>query len=360
MNNIINYAKTFPYSFEEKPFTEVDSLILCQLAYLRYEHAGLEKQGRRLQLAGLASLLEKPAVLENVPSKNPMLELMFAVSTDDRLRWLFATDYTSHTDTEIDKQFSATTYLFEDGTAYVAFRGTDGSVVGWRENFNMTYLTTVPSQQEAAAYLAAVADKHPGPIYVGGHSKGGNLAVFAAASSPRSVQNRILSVYSHDGPGFQKEFFDQEGYQRIKDRIHKTVPESAIIGMLLQHQEAYTVIESTEHGLFQHRALTWVVSDGHFSVKESVNKSAQAITSSFNAWTDTLDMAERKAIVDALFQIISATNAQTVHTLLYETIRNAPSVVKAISAMDPGTKQLLTEKLTELETLFQQSGGEQP
>lgn len=354
MNNIISYAKTFHHSFDEKPFSQVDSLVLSQLAYLRFEHCGLDKPNRFLQLGSLAAELRNQRLIENAASKSMMQEFMYALATNPRFRWLMAGHYTSNTDVQEDKQFSATTFMFEDGTIYVAFRGTDGTVVGWRENFNMTFMPVIPSQQAAAAYLESIAGMYAGTVYVGGHSKGGNLAVYAAACCSPHTQARIPVVFSHDGPGFQKEFFDEPGYSQIQSRIQKTVPESAIIGMLLQHQEPYMIIESTEHGIFQHKPFSWVVNHGQFSVKESISKSAQTITTSFNSLAETLDASQRKLIVDALFKVVSATTATTLRSLIYETLRNAPTVIKAISGIDPETKQLLAEKLSALEILVGQ------
>lgn len=354
MNNIVGYAQSFLAPFEDAPFTEVDSLVLSELAYLRYEHCGLEKDGRILQLGVLSGELSNQQLLSHVYAKSMMRELMHACALSPRFRWLAATKYTNHVDAEVEKQFSATTYLFEDGTVYVAFRGTDSTLVGWRENFNMTILPVVPSQESSVAYLQSIADTYQGPIYVGGHSKGGNLAVYAAACCRPDIQDRILAIYSHDGPGFHPEFFEHEGYHRIQGRIHKMMPESAIIGLLLQHQEPYTVIESTEHGIYQHSGLSWVVVDGKFSVKDSLNKQAQNFTTSLNQWTDTLDVAQRKALIDTLFRIISVTQAQTLSDLAYATVRHAPAVAKAISGIDPETKQLFLGKMNELTALLGQ------
>lgn len=281
----------------------VDSLILCQLVYLRFEHCGLHKSDRLLQLSGLAGETQNQELLNNVPVlKSALLELMLGVANNPRYRWICATQYENTVDPEINKQFSAVTYLFEDGTVYVAFRGTDKSATGWKENLSMLYHETTPSQNAAAAYLQMVAQRFPGPIYIGGHSKGGNLAVYAATSVAPEIQERIVSVFNHDGPGFTADFFDQDGYRRMKERIHKTVPETAVVGMLFRDQENYTVVESTGFAIFQHDMLSWVVKDGELSSKDSVDKSAQQATTTLNALIDSLSMAQRRTIVEAIFQ----------------------------------------------------------
>ena len=140
-------------------------------------------------------------------------------------------------DAETTKQFSACVFELGNGTLYVAFRGTDSSIVGWKEDFMMAFRRPVASQEAAARYLTELAGHWAGPIMVGGHSKGGNLAVYAAANVPSEIQERITVVYSHDGPGFDEVFFDEDGYVRIASKIHKSVPGSSIIGMLFETRE---------------------------------------------------------------------------------------------------------------------------
>lgn len=355
MDNIIGYAQKYLYPFAEKPFSEVDSLVLCQLSYLRYEHAGLEIPTRRLQFGSFAAEAHNQQLLINNPAKSMQRELMAAVAISPRFRWIEATRYVSQVDAAAEKQFSAVTYLLEDGSIYIAFRGTDSTIVGWKEDFNMAYLEATPSQQAGIAYLKSIAGLYDGPIRVGGHSKGGNTAVYAAAGCGEAVQDRILCVYSHDGPGFHAAFLERQGYLRIRDRIKKTVPEASIIGMLLQHQEPYTVVDSNEHGIFQHSALTWMIDGGAFSVKESISQKAQWTAKALNDWADTMDFEHRRLFIGLLFHVIQVTNATTLSDLAYATIRNAPAVVKAISGIDPETRQMFYSKLQELNAILERS-----
>ena len=160
--------------------------------------------------------------------------------------------YVQQTDPVEEKQFAAITVETMDGLHYLAYRGTDSTLIGWKEDLNMSFQTTVPAQREAVEYLNRAAEMLAGELRLGGHSKGGNLAAYAASFCESQVQQRIRSVSNNDGPGFASSILEQQGYQRIKQRIHTFLPQSSVIGMLLGHEEEYTVIPRTQRGLMQH------------------------------------------------------------------------------------------------------------
>lgn len=356
MNNLTGYVQSYPYTFRERAFTEVDSLVLSQLAYLQFEQCGLDIYESILPLGSLAANAESKAAFVNATSKSKMRDLVRAISMSPRFRGIIAARYVNQVDTQINKQFSAVTYILEDGAVYIAFRGTDSTMAAWKENLNLAVLPTTPSQQESVSYLEAIVEIYPaGPIYLGGHSKGGNLAVYASACCRPQTQDHILSVFSHDGPGFQEEFFTREGYQRIRGRIHKTVPESAFIGMLFRHQEPYTIVESKGVGIFQHDALSWVVSNGRFVVKEAATRTSRATLTAFNTWLENLDAPQRQRIVEVLILALEATHATSTSDLASETLRNFLSLIRRFTNADPDTKHFLHEKFKELEVLLERA-----
>lgn len=155
------------------------------------------------------------------------------------------TNYINKIDSESEKQFSAITILMPDDTIYISFRGTDNTLIGWKEDFNMTFQTKVPSQLDAVQYVKQIAKKYKNLIRIGGHSKGGNLAVYAASFCSKTIQERIINVYNNDGPGFHEDVINNIEYKKMLPKVHTYVPQSSIIGRLLYHEENYTVVQST-------------------------------------------------------------------------------------------------------------------
>ena len=227
-------------------------------------------------------------------------------------------DYVNHICDGEQKQFSALSFSFRDkeGEAvFVAFRGTDDTIVGWKENFNMSFMQPVPSQLEAAEYLRRVADKTEGNIYVGGHSKGGNLAVFSAVKAPKEIKERIAAVYNLDGPGFDADFISGEDYAEIREKIRTIVPQSSIVGMLLEHEENYAVIKSDKNGLLQHNGFNWEVKGGSFVHLDSITEESRYIDETLKKWLAEMSHEERRAAVDSIYEALTSGDAKTLTDL---------------------------------------------
>ena len=211
-------------------------------------------------------------------------------------------------DPAAEKQFSALTILLEGELPYVAFRGTDGTLVGWKEDFNMSFLTVVPAQKEAVQYLCAASDSLRGRLRVGGHSKGGNLAVYASAFCGEEIQSRIESVYNHDGPGFLSEVVTREGFQRILGRVHTFVPQSSVVGMLLQHEEGCAIVHSTNTWLLQHDLYSWETACNGLVFTEARTRSSRFIDSTLKAWLTQMNPEDRGKLVDGVYTCLLYTS----------------------------------------------------
>ena len=172
---------------------------------------------------------------------------------------------------------AALTVLLEDGSAFLAFRGTDGTLVGWKEDFNLSFLDVVPAQLEAADYVQTFAAGFSGPLRLGGHSKGGNLAVAGAALAGMKARDQIRSVWSFDGPGLNAYLLARPGYSELLTRIRSFVPKSSVVGLLLAHEEPYTVVDSDQEGLFQHDPYSWQVQGPGFVRLEEVDPGSRLI-----------------------------------------------------------------------------------
>lgn len=350
MANIIDYAENELARFDAKPVSAVDSLILSQLAYINLQPLvpGTRRIEPALRLGNLLQAEHFPQMFKQVRAAANNLRLLYGLAASPRFRDIGLNYFVSERDLDEEKQFAAVTYILGDDLAYVAFRGTDATLVGWKEDFNMAFQSPVPAQQRAVDYLQAVAAAWPGELLVGGHSKGGNLAIYAAVMSDPAVQERIRRVYSHDGPGFNEEFFAGPGFARMRDRIDETMPQSSLIGMLLENQESYTVIKSSSLGLMQHDPFTWLVDGDHFYQLEQLNPGAQFMDRTLNEWLASMPYTEREDFIDALYTVLSRAKIDSFLQSGGEWRENWPAMVDAVKNLDPKTRAIVLRTLKSL------------
>ena len=249
-------------------------------------------------------------------------------------------------DEETQTQFSAMTMLLPDGSAYVAFRGTDDTIVGWKEDFNMAFTPEIPAQRYAADYLqqaaAALAFR---PLLVGGHSKGGNLAVYAGAFCSEAAQQRIELVYNFDGPGFDQKILDQAGYDAICPRVRTFVPQSSVVGMLLGHEEQYTVVHSQETGLTQHNIYTWDVERESLSYLDTVTHGSRFIDRTLKDWLAGMSVEQRAVLVDTVYEVMQQTGARTVPELKANWFGSTRAMIRAAGALNEDDRRSVMRML---------------
>ncbi|KAB7788351.1 DUF2974 domain-containing protein [Bifidobacterium cebidarum] len=362
MGNITDDIREHFDTFAKLPFNETDSLALAQLAYARmpdnvprYQmnpEAATAAVQSSIQMVSIRDLLRAEcydAMFGKVWSPDMNVDLLRAMCESPRWRSLHVGEYVDEFDPETTKQFSACAFALGDGanTLYVSFRGTDSSIVGWKEDFTMAFRRPVASQEAATEYLASVAQRWSGPIMVGGHSKGGNLAVYAAACAPVEIQDRIVSVFSHDGPGFDDDFFAASGFQRIEHNVHKSVPGSSIIGMLFETREqlsdGYTVVGSDGIGIMQHFALHWQVDHGQFVQAEGLAASSQYLARTVNGWMARFDDEHRRRFIENLFAIFEASGYQTFGELTSHLSQSLPLMLAAARNIDVEDRDVMIE-----------------
>ncbi len=337
MADIFDYLKwrgDIPFSFD--PFNEVDNLVLAELAYSDFDGI-LSDSFRKVSLKtadtryfGTHSRDEAMRSRNHIQRAPLLMDDMLSGSRFSNTK---ITKYLDVINEDKDMQISAVTCLLNDGSIYVAFRGTDNTLVGWKEDFNMSYLPVTEGQRSAVQYLNEVGSRLDGPIRVGGHSKGGNFAVFAAAFCDTEVQNRILEVYTNDGPGFRSEVMECEEYKHILPKVVSIVPDTSIIGMLLSNSSKHIVVKSSEKGLGQHDAMTWQTERNRFVVAEP-SPLGLFIMNSQKDWLSKIDDESRELFVNTLFSILEATGMATFGEMkgnmfkaaesMYASIKNLP------------------------------------
>ena len=347
MANLIDYlAWRGDIPLEASPWNEVDSLLAAVLSYLNFQGAQ-DARGWTLSEAKRIDLLI-PENSSTFPNRKKVFEMMA-----DSVR--FGSCRMHHqivlTDEELMMQFSAMCMDLPDGAMAVMFRGTDNTLVGWREDFNMAYQTRVPGQEAAAFYLKKAARLGGGPLRVMGHSKGGNLAVYAAAGVPERVQERIEKIWSFDGPGVNLEMERSEGFARIRDKIASYIPQTSIIGLLMEYFKPYTVVHSTARGVEQHDPITWQVYGRHFEELESIDKTAAVVSETLKEWLSNSTPEQRGAFVDTMFRLADNTNATTLSELLNEKFRSLVKMAGGRKELDPETRRIAARLMAQAVTL---------
>ncbi len=348
--NIVDYVEGQLDRLETKPFNTVDSLVFSQLAYMYLDECvpGPDPLALPVRIGDLLRAERFPSMFRNVRDPDNNRKLLFALAASPRFRDIRVCNYVDKVDADSEKQFSAITCLLGDGTAYIAIRGTDATFIGWKEDFNMAFISPVPSQEEGVAYVNRAASLIPGKLRVGGHSKGGNIAVYAAMQCERAVQDRIVGIYSHDGPGFMEGILSSEAYRRIRERINKTVPQSSVVGMLLQQQEEFRVVASTRFGIAQHDPFSWEVEGDDFRYADRVSSSAIYMNRTLHQWLGTLDAEQLELFVDTLFRIIGMTNAATIYEFSADWQKRAIALLGAVKHIDPDTRKFLMQTIKAL------------
>ena len=346
-NTVFGYLARSFETFNERQLSDVDSLVLACLSYFRLPaEASAARRSEGMPLLELFRSDWLEHMTRDLWDPEGLARLLALVCANPRFRDLRVGNYVDDFDESSEKQFSACTLLLPDGDAYVSFRGTDNSVVGWKEDFNMAFETGVPSQLAAVSYLERVAPAIKGDLYLGGHSKGGNLAVYATARCSDATAARIVRSFSHDGPGFTEEALSEEGWLRRSHLVSKTVPRSSVIGMLFERQEDYEVVASSASGLMQHDPFSWVVEGAAFAYEETIGRGAGFVDRTLNEWLQSMTHAEREGFVDALFSVIDAGDRDTFGELREGWQETAPAMLRALTALEPQQRSQITRALS--------------
>ena len=332
------------------PFNEVDCLAFCLISFIDLGGILPERAAD-----GVITLEQAVArYLEAHPEDEVSLglivppqtrPLMRAMAASERFRHMKLRAFVDHIDENVQKQIAAMTVEPDDESIVVVFRGTDDTLVGWKENFNMSFLTAIPAQREAVAYLESVARDLPDRrILLGGHSKGGNLAIYAAIHASEDVKRRIVQVYSNDGPGYRREVVDSPEYQGMHDRIVNIIPQSSVVGRMLEHGERYTPVQSTATGLWQHDGFSWEVKGTAFVAAPSLTQDSEMIDRSLKKWIADKSDEQLEQVVDSMYRILTATNAKT----LTELTRDRNWFWQLMSSSDPQSRKTVFSALSQL------------
>ena len=355
MANILDYLSwRGDLTLAQSPFNEVDNLILAELSFVNF--TGIvpgpgEGEGVPLHTAAEAFFRSHEGgdmgmgVL--VPDEIPAL--LRKMAECPRFREMRVNSFRDHLDVRKAEQFAAVTVELGDGSLYLSFRGTDDTIAGWKEDFLLGCQPEVPAQKKAVAYVKAVAAQYPRrKLMLGGHSKGGNLAVYGGIFVPLAIQRRISAVWSNDGPGFYGAVLETPQHARLEGRVHSIVPKSSVVGMLLEHEESYTVVDSDQTGLWQHDGFSWQVLGTGFVTLRQVSRQGRRNDLALKEWVRRLPVDQREKFVDGLFEVLTASGATTLTDLKEDGFRAAGAMVRAMKDMEKDTRDALFNAIATL------------
>lgn len=348
MANILDYLDwRGDLTLAQDPFNEVDNLILAELSFVNF--GGIVPgpgEGDAVPLRDAAAAYFAEAAGRSIDMgvlvPNQIPELLRRTAAAPRFRDMQLSGFVDHLDPERAEQFAALTAACGDGALYLSFRGTDDTLAGWKEDFYLSCMKEVPAQKKAVEYTETMARQYPRVrLRLGGHSKGGNLAVWAGVFCPPAVQRRIRSVWSNDGPGFHDDILSLPRHVRLAERIHTIVPKSSVVGMLLEHEEDYTVVDSSQQGLMQHDGFSWEVRGPGFVRLHSVTRQARLCDQELRSWVQGLSESRREQFIDSAFAVLEASGAQTLTDLKSDSFKAAGAIIRALKDLDKETRDAL-------------------
>lgn len=331
-------------TMEQDPMNQIDGMIFARFSYLPF---GMVMEQRQDKFVPLAKVADKLLACEDVESHvlyREDLQLLDRMASSARYGNLQIGNYIDLYEEESETQFSAITIKMEDAYC-IAYRGTDNTLLGWKEDLNMGFVFPISSQERAKEYLEDFAGRHRGDLILCGHSKGGNVAVYAAAYTSECIQRRIRCIYDYDGPGFYEEALDTEGYARVREKIKTYVPQDSLVGMLLGHLEEHSVVHSLDYGPFQHNVYTWEVTGPDFCYEKDVTSRSHAFDQTLKEWYGKTDAKQRELFVEAIYSLIGNTSAKTLQDLRGNWAENSKIVLNTMRNMDEESKKLIGEGL---------------
>lgn len=343
MANIFDYMDWRDIELTSVPFNEIDNLILSRLSYFPFDGV---VDSTPITIHQAYEIYEfkkyKGAILQKED-----IDFFPKLAYSKRFGEIKLVNYVNKIDTTQEKQFSAVTILLPDNTIYVSYRGTDDTIIGWKEDFNMSFSEQVPAQIDAVKYLEEIGENYTQKIRVGGHSKGGNLAIYAGIFAKKEIRDRIIAIYNNDGPGFHENVINSKEYDEMLHLIHTYIPQTSIIGRLLDHKEKCEILKSTETGIMQHDLYSWQVLGDKF-VKDELTNASKYIDKTITDWLKDVEPKDREKFINTLFEILNPTNAKTLSELNNNRFENSKKMIKAYQDMDAGTRKMMLKTINSL------------
>lgn len=340
INDYMSWRGDLPIS-SKHPFNELDSMILSRFSYLPFSKISMKSKET------MASISKK---MESFGEDKFMYhgdrDLIINLGKSERFKNLQVTDYVCENDVKSEKQFSAITIHLSSKEIYISYFGTDYTIYAWKEDFNMGFMKNVPCQLAGKKYLERISRKYSTKkIRLGGHSKGGNVAIYAAFTVRPKIQNRIIKIHNFDGPGFNKEIVEKYSNSKVLPRIETYIPQESVVGRLLNHKEKITVVYSTEKGIIQHEIFSWQVMRDSTIKLESNTKNSENIDKTLSEWLENTTPEQRKIFVDTIFELLYSTGSTTLSDLTHNLSSNLLKIMKKYNQISKEDKKVLMQMI---------------
>ena len=349
MGNIMDYISwRGDLSFEQSQFNEVDNLILACFSYVNLDGISAVTKQKGIGLKKLTKEFMKLHTMKELEADKSFIRLapfmMMEMAKSVRFGKCVVRNYVNDIVTEAEQQFAAMEIVLEDGTSYVSFRGTDDTIIGWKEDFNLS-TGVVPAQKRAIEYLQKISEHTDGMLRVGGHSKGGNLAIYGSVMC-KSAHEKILEIYSNDGPGFSREFQELPETKEMMPKIIRIIPEYSIIGTLLEHEKEPVIVASSSKGLLQHDGFSWEVQGPALVRRDSLNRTALRFIEILHKWIDGMDMEQKRLLIEDLFATLQASGYENLSEVQSGGLKSLAAMVKRVEKFAPESRGMMQELLT--------------
>ena len=321
VNDYLDWRGDIPIS-EEFGINEIDNMIFARISYLLFDKIQLEEEET------IESASKKMKYFKNEEfNYNGDKELITKLGKSKRFKDLVLTDYVKNNDFEAERQFSAITIHINKELMYISFEGTDGTILGWKEDFNMAFMKNIAAQISGKEYLEKVSDKYKNKkMIIGGHSKGGNVAIYSAVTVNKKIQERILKVVNYDGPGFDEEFINS-------------------IENLDILEEGYEVVESIQKGIYQHDIYSWQVKGKSMIKLKETTKSSEVMNETMKTWLRNTTVEQRRLFFDAIFDIFNSTSASKFSEISISWKTSMPKIVDTYKGLAEEDKKNITEMI---------------
>lgn len=325
------------------PFNDVDGMILARFSYLVFNKIALESRET------VGSIAEKMSKLKNSEFRwNGDKQMITLMGQSRRFRKMRVTDFVEEHDETAEKQFAAITIHIDYHEVYISFLGTDETIVGWKEDFNMAFLEKVPAQEDGLKYFQMIVKKYPLRRFrLGGHSKGGNVAIYTAIMLSDRWQKRLIKVYNFDGPGLSKRLMAKDLGWSVLPKIQSFIPQDSVVGRLLEHAEDYEVVKSLAKSLYQHDIFSWQVSRTGL-VPSTLTEESNTINTAITRWLENATLEQRRIFVDGLFKILTEGKAKRVDEIMKNWPKYIPAFIKSFSGISKEERKVILDSLKEL------------
>lgn len=353
MANLMDYLDwRGDITLEQSPFNEIDALILTQFVYLPFE--GIISMNFEDKMTIETAGEEFLEVYKNGEDENLTLlinncrKVMCKMMKTERFRNLKVFNYIDKFDPVASKQFAAVTIQISDDSVFVAYRGTDDTITGWEEDFKLCYMTPVASQIEAEMYLKNVCCNWKGKIMAGGHSKGGNLSIYAAMGLHDMDKSRIVTIYNFDGPGFLPEIVNSHDYATIVPKVKSYMPQGSVVGVIMYNESECNIVKSTAKGFLQHTVVSWQVLGTHFVNEAELENSSIIFNRMTKKWVEEVEADKREQFIEQLFILLKSGESDTLTDITSEFPHVMNKIRKTYTDFDKPTKKMMRDMMGDM------------